>query len=147
MPELMAGITIMAVLAGTGVTSAVNRINHARVVATMTEMKAISEALMAYHENNPGDTISTITTLVTKGYLAKGFTDAPDTDLETDWGEDAWGNDYELTPPFVDVDGDYEPGSLESAGADGELKNLEGTGWDESKDNIKITLEPMIASK
>ena len=146
MPEIMAGITIMAILAGTGATSAVKHISQARVAATMTEMKAISEAFAQYHADNPGRT-TTITTLKNNGYLAEGFTDAPDSDLETDWGEDAWGNDYTLVKPFVDDDGDYERGSLESAGADGEFEdNPDTDSYDESDDNIKITIEPMIAS-
>jgi len=147
MPEIMAGITIMTILAGTGVASAVNQINKAKLASTMDEMKAISQALAHYHADYPGGTISTITTLVSEGYLSEGFTDAPDTDLETDWKEDAWGNDYRLVKPFVDVDGDYKRGSLESAGSGGELlDNPDTADYDESDDNIKITIEPMIAS-
>ena len=148
MPELMAGISIMAILAGTGATSAVNQINKAKLVATMDEMKSISEALAEYHKDYPGDTISTITTLVTKGYLAEGFTQAPDTDLETDWKEDAWGNSYTLSAPSVDSDGDYIRGYLESAGSDGVLTDDTATSnRDEDDDNIRITLEPMIIEK
>jgi len=144
MPELMAGISIMAVLAGTGVTSAANQINKSKVIATMDEMKAISLALEQYHEDYPGDSISTITTLITKGYLAEGFTDAPDTDFETDWKEDAWNNDYQLEKPYIDNDGDFMRGSLTSAGTDGELVNDPDTDWNEESDNIKITLEPIV---
>ncbi|MFH1713397.1 MAG: prepilin-type N-terminal cleavage/methylation domain-containing protein, partial [Candidatus Jacksonbacteria bacterium] len=46
MPEIMASIAVMSILAGTGIVSAVNQINQARVVATMDEMKSISTALM-----------------------------------------------------------------------------------------------------
>ena len=150
MPEIMASIAVMSILAGTGIVSAVNQINQARVVATMDEMKSISTALMDYHKDHPGDTISTIgsiNTLVREGYLAQGFTAAPDTDLKTDWKEDAWGNSYKLLAPSIENDGDYIRGSLESAGADGKLTDDPLTaGYDETDDNIKITLEPMIAS-
>jgi type II secretory pathway pseudopilin PulG len=148
MPEIMAGITIMAILAGTGAISAVKRINRAKVVATMTEMKAISEALAQYHADHPGDTITTITTLVTQGYLPEGFTKAPDTDLETNWKKDAWGNYYKLAPPpeIYDEDGDYGKGYLESGGLDGEIDDLESTpDYDETDDNIKIVLEPIVS--
>ena len=106
------------------------------------------KALAEYHKDYPGDTISTITTLVTKGYLAEGFTQAPDTDLETDWKEDAWGNSYTLSAPSVDSDGDYIRGYLESAGSDGVLTDDTATSnRDEDDDNIRITLEPMIIEK
>lgn len=151
MPEIMAGIAIMSILAGTGVVSAVNQINKARLIATMDEMKTLSTALMDYQKDHPGDTISTVssleTTLVREGYLAEGFTEAPDTDLETDWSEDAWGNSYTLVVPSIEADGDYIRGSLESAGADGKLINDPLTeSYNETDDNIKIALEPMIAS-
>lgn len=146
LPEIMAGITIMTILTGVGVKSAVNQINDAHITATMEEMKGISEAVSEYHRVNPGSTISTISTLVSKGYLAEGFTDAPDSDLETDWSEDSWGGDYKITPPIVEADGDYMRGSLESAGTDGIFADDPvTTGLDESDDNIKITLEPMVA--
>ncbi|HBH46640.1 MAG: hypothetical protein A2445_02675 [Candidatus Jacksonbacteria bacterium RIFOXYC2_FULL_44_29] len=146
MPEIMASITVMAVLAGTGVTNAVNQISQAKLIATMDEMKAVRDSLMAYQQDYPGDTISTITTLVTKGYLAEGFTDAPNSDLETNWKEDAWGKSYALVPPAIDQDGDYLRGSLESAGPDGKTTNDPATtDYDEAKDNIKITLEPIVA--
>jgi len=144
MPELMASISIMAILASTGAKGVVNQINQARLTATMQEMQAISEALIDYHKDHPGDTISTITTLVTYGYLTEGFTDAPDSDLETDWKEDAWGNDYKLSKPYIAEDGDLERGFLESAGPDCELTDNPETDYDETDDNIKITLEPMI---
>lgn len=147
MPEVMASITVMAVLAGTGVTSAVNQISRSRIIATMDEMKSISLALDQYHQDNPGNTISTITTLVTYNYLTEGFTQAPDSDLKTDWKEDAWGNPYKLTPPSIDADGDYLRGSLESAGPNGIMTDdSTTTSVNEAADNIKITLEPMITS-
>ena len=144
MPEIMASITIMAILAGTGVTNAVGQVSRAKLVATMDEMKSVRNALMAYQQDNPGDTVSTITTLITKGYLVEGFTDSPDSDLETDWKEDAWGNRYEFMAPFIDVDGDYEAGYYESGGPDGELEdNPDTLDADETDDNIRITLESM----
>lgn|SRR3989338_3883362 len=147
MPELMAGITIMSILAGTGVTNAIGQISHARLAATMDEMKSISEALLAYQQDHPGDTISTITTLVSQGYLTEGFTEAPDTDLETDWKEDAWGLAYTLLAPSVDTDGDYLRGYLKSAGSDGKMIDDPATsGIDETDDNIRITLEAMVPS-
>lgn len=145
MPELLAGISIMAILAGTGVGSAVNQINSARLSATMDEMSAISKALSEYHKDNPGTTISTITTLVSGKYLSEGFTKTPDSDLKTDWKEDAWGNSYALTPPSQDGSGNYIRGSLESAGKDGIVTDDSNTtGYDESADNLKISLEPII---
>jgi hypothetical protein len=85
---------------------------------------------------------------VTQQYLAQGFVAAPDADLETDWKQDVWNNDYTLVPPSVEADGDYIRGSLESAGADGILTDDETTtAYDESDDNIKISLEPMIAGE
>lgn len=145
--EVTASITIMAILAGTGVTSAVNQISRSRIIATMDEMKSIALALDQYHQDNPGSTISTITTLVSSNYLGEGFTHTPDSDLKTDWKEDTWGNSYKLTPPSIDTDGDYLRGSLESAGPDGIMAdNPATTGTDEDDDNIKITLEPMVAS-
>ncbi|MEK9165408.1 MAG: type II secretion system protein [Patescibacteria group bacterium] len=147
MPEIMAGIAIMSILAGTGVVSAVNQINKARLVATMDEMKAISTALMDYQKDHPGDTLTSTTTLVTQNYLAEGFTVAPDTDMETDWGYDAWGNKYTLIPPSIEADGDYIRGSLESGGADGKIADDPLTlDYKETDDNIKIALEPMIAN-
>ena len=147
MPEVMASITVMALLAGTGVTSAVNQISKSRIVATMDEMKAISIALDQYQQDNSGGTISTITTLVSSNYLTEGFTHTPDTDMKTDWKEDAWGNLYLLKPPSIDIDGDYLRGSLESAGADGVLADDPATtSINEASDNIKITLEPMVSS-
>src|SRR3990167_3747681 len=145
MPELLAGISIMAILAGTGVSSAVNQINSAKVSATMEEMGAISKALMEYHRDNPGTTITTITTLVSGKYLSEGFTQTPDSDLKTNWKEDAWGNIYILTPPSIDGSGNYIRGALESPGADGILTDNSGTtSYNEATDNTKISLEPMI---
>jgi type II secretory pathway pseudopilin PulG len=145
MPELLAGISIMAILAGTGVSSAVNQINHAKITATMDEMMSISKALMEYQNDNPGTTITTITTLVSQEYVSEGFTQAPDTALKTNWKEDAWGNSYILTPPSIDGSGKYTRGSLESSGADGILADDPLTAsYNESDDNIKISLDPMI---
>lgn len=144
MPEIMASITIMAVLAGTGVTNAVGQVGRAKLIATMDEMKSIRDALMTYQQDHPGDTISTITTLITYDYLTKGFTDAPDSDLETNWKEDAWGNSYRFVPPYID-DGDYERGSLTSGGPDGEIDDDPDTlDYDETDDNIVIALEAIV---
>lgn len=145
MPELLAVISIMTILAGTGVNSAVNQINSARISTTMEEMNAISKALSEYQKDNPGTTISTITTLVSGKYVSEGFTQTPDSDLETNWKEDAWGKSYVLTPPSIDGSGNYIRGSLESPGANGILTdNSSTTGYDESDDNIKVSLEPMV---
>lgn len=145
MPEIMASISIMAILAGTGVTNAVNQMSKAKLVATMDEMKSIRDALIAYQQDNPGDTISTITTLVTEAYLSQGFTDAPNIDLESNWKEDAWGETYVFVPPFVEPDGDYKRGSLSSGGPDGEIEDDPATvGYNEASDNIIIGLEPMV---
>jgi type II secretory pathway pseudopilin PulG len=145
MPEIMASITIMAILAGTGVKSAVNQVNSTRLIATMDEMASISRALDEYHIDHPGST-TTITTLVTQKYLAEGFTSAPETSLKTNLKKDAWENDYRLTSPLVDQSGVYLKGKLESAGADGIFDDdSTTTSYDETDDNITLMLEPMIA--
>lgn len=145
MPEIMASITIMAVLAGTGVTSAVNQINSTKVTATMDEMKSISQALADYHGDHPGST-TTIATLLTQKYLAKGFTSAPQTSLKTNLKEDAWGSAYRFTAPSIDAKNVYLEGKLESAGSDGTFDDDPTTAsYDESADNITMNLEPMIA--
>ncbi len=146
MPEIMASITIMAVLAGTGVKSAVNQVNSTRLIATMDEMRSISQALDEYHIDHPGST-TTITTLVTQKYLAEGFTSAPQTSLKTNLKEDAWGIAYRLTAPSIDTKGVYLKGKLESAGANGIFDDDPATtSYNEADDNITLVLEPMIAS-
>ena len=85
---------------------------------------------------------------MTQEYLAEGFTDAPDSDLETNWKKDAWGNSYRLVPPpeTYNDDGEYDTGYLESGGLDGEIDDLDTTpDYDETDDNIKIILEPIVA--
>lgn len=144
MPELMAGISVIAILAGTGATNAVKQINQAKITATMDEMKSISLAVTEYQKDNPGETISSINTLVTQYYLTQGFVEAPNSELKTDWTEDTWGTDYKLTPPSIETDGDFIRGSLESAGPDGKLTDDTATPYNEADDNIKITLEPMV---
>ena len=144
--EITASITIMAILAGTGVISAVNQINSAKIIATMDEMKSISQALVVYHNDHPGDTVSTITTLVTQKYLTKGFTSAPQTSLKTDWKKDAWGKEYRFTAPSVDAKGVYLEGQLTSAGADGVFDDNPATTIHEDDDNITIVIEPKLTS-
>lgn len=147
MPEIMASITIMAVLAGTGVKSAVSQINITKITATMDEMKAIGQAFDEYHIDHPGST-TTIATLLTQKYLAEGFTSAPQISLETNLKKDAWGVAYRLTAPSVDQTGVYLKGKLESAGANGIFDDDPATAsYDEKADNITLILEPMIASE
>ena len=128
MPEIMAGVMIITIMGATGAVNVLKQVEGSRTGSTIQEMLAIRDAMLVYQTDNPGKTISTVTTLVTYDYLLKGVEDAPNSDLETDYKEDAWNNDCDFVWPALD-----ERGTLTSAGPDGEM--------DTKTDNIVVALE------
>lgn len=143
--EVMAGTAIVAMTAAVGTASATHYLEDQKISITMDEMKQIHKAVEQYHVDNPQKTFSTFTTsLVNNDYLPKLFTDVPNSDWETDWSEDAFGNDYNIVKPTVE-----ENGLLTSCGPDGmcfeDLDAEEQAEFpDADKDNIVMELPKII---
>jgi prepilin-type N-terminal cleavage/methylation domain-containing protein len=132
--EIMASMVILSVVTTTGAINVAKNLDNARINATIQEMLAIRDALNNYQRDHPGYTItstSSMSTLITNDYLLEGVTDAPDSDLETDYTEDAWGRDYVITLPT-----DSKRGSIKSGGADQDLAT--------TSDNIEAALEKVV---
>lgn len=131
MPEIMAGIMVMTIMASTGAVNVLRSAEQARISASISEMIAIRDALINYQRDNPGETVSSLSTLVTYDYLMKGIDDAPDTDMETDYTEDAWNKDYAIVWPTA-----IARGSLTSFGPDKDIAT--------TSDNIVVALEKIV---
>lgn len=140
LPEIMASLAIISIMGAAGTQNVLKYLTEARINATIQEMQSMRDAIMEYQRENFGETVSTVTTLVTYDYLNQGITDAPDSSLETDYKEDAWDEDYEFVWPTIN-----DRGYIASAGPDGILDaDNGGDALAISDDDIVIGLEKIV---
>ena len=138
LPEIMASLAIISIMGAAGTQNVLKYLTEARINATIQEMQSMRDAIMEYQRENFGETVSTVTTLVTYDYLNQGITDAPDSSLKTNYKKDAWDEDYEFSWPTLTL-----RGYIASAGPDGIL-DADNGGVEESNDDIVIGLEKIV---
>lgn len=131
MPEIMAGVMVMTIMASAGAVNVLKNLDQVRITATVSEMLSIRDALLNYQRDNPGETASSLSTLVTNDYLMEGVDEAPDIDMETDYDEDAWNENYVKVWPTSSA-----RGSLTSSGPDKDIAT--------TSDNIVVALEKIV---